>query len=36
LFFHFGPVIGVGIVALDHYRLQNHHPGMYSNFISML
>jgi hypothetical protein len=26
LFFHFGPVIGVGIVALDHYRTQNHHP----------
>jgi hypothetical protein len=36
LFFHFGPVIGVGIVALNHYRLQYHHSGIYSNYISML
>ena len=36
LFFHFGPVIGVGIVALNHYRLQYHQSGIYSNYISML
>ncbi len=36
LFFHFGPVIGVGIVALNHYRLQYHHSVIYSNYISML
>jgi hypothetical protein len=29
-------VIGVGIVALNQYRLQYHHPGIYSNYISML
>ncbi len=36
LFFHFGPVIGVGIVALNHNRLQYHHSVIYSNYISML
>ena len=36
LFFHFGPVIGVGIVALNQYRSQYHHPGIYLYYISML
>ena len=30
LFFHFGPVIDVGIVALNHYRLQYHQSGINS------
>ena len=34
--FSFWPVIGVGIVALNHYRLQYHHSVIYSNYISML
>ena len=36
LFFYFELVIGVGIVALNHYQLRYHEPDHYTSYISML
>ena len=36
LLFHFDTVIGVGIAALNHDRLQYHDPDHYTNYISIL